>query len=205
MNLCDIMGIGVGIMYYHASQTKNIKVLEPRISNHNVPLIYFSSKRENVLVYLSNSIEKFCKETNFDYSGIYTKWGPYSFAKDGRLQLEEYYPNATEKRYKGVDAYIYYINSVPGIEKLEGIPYAFKTKIPTMVDSVEYIPDAYDAIIQEVNKGNIVLVKYDEFIKKRKTWLTHTIQKEYDGANDHPEYKYFLENHFDFLEKKNVN
>lgn len=36
-------------MYYHASQTADIKVLEPRISNHNTPLIYFSTKREIVI------------------------------------------------------------------------------------------------------------------------------------------------------------
>lgn len=188
-------------MYYHASQIKGIKVLEPRVSNHNVPLIYFSNKRENVLIYLSNAIEKYCKETNFNYNGIYSKWGPYSFTEDGRIQLEEYYPNATIKTYKGVHAYIYYINNVPGIEKLDDIPYAFKTKIPTSVDFVEYIPDAYDAIIQEVNKGNIVLIKYDEFIKKKRDWLEHIIQKEYEETIDHPEYKYFLENHFDFLKK----
>ena len=85
-----------------------------------------------------------------------------------------------KKTYKGVDAYIYYINNVPGIEKLDDIPYAFKTKMPTAVDSVEYIPDAYDSIIQEVNKDNIVLVKYDEFIKKKGTWLKRIIQKEYE-------------------------
>ena len=39
-------------MYFHASQIEKIKALEPRISNHNIPLIYFSDKRENVLVYL---------------------------------------------------------------------------------------------------------------------------------------------------------
>ena len=49
-------------MIYHASQIKDIKVLEPRVSNHNKPLVYFSSKRENVLVYLSNAVEKYCKE-----------------------------------------------------------------------------------------------------------------------------------------------
>ena len=59
-------------MYYHASSVKGIKTLEPRISNHNIPLIYFSEKRENVLVYLSNAIEKFCKETGFNYSGAYS-------------------------------------------------------------------------------------------------------------------------------------
>ena len=35
--------------FFHASQTKNIKILKPNISNHNIPLIYFSDKRENVL------------------------------------------------------------------------------------------------------------------------------------------------------------
>ena len=35
-------------MYYHASPFANIRQLEPRISNHGVPLIYFSKKRENV-------------------------------------------------------------------------------------------------------------------------------------------------------------
>ena len=36
-------------MYYHASPIKGITQLEPRISNHGIPLVYFSKKRENVL------------------------------------------------------------------------------------------------------------------------------------------------------------
>lgn len=59
-------------MYYHASSVKGIKTLEPRISNHDIPVIYFSEKRENVLVYLSNAVEKFCKEIGFTYSGVYS-------------------------------------------------------------------------------------------------------------------------------------
>ncbi len=41
--------------WYHASPTKDLTTLEPRISNHGVPLVYLSKKRENVLVYLSNA------------------------------------------------------------------------------------------------------------------------------------------------------
>ena len=52
-------------MYYHASQTGGIRCLEPRLSQHGAPLVYFSSKRENVLVYLSNAVEKCCRETGF--------------------------------------------------------------------------------------------------------------------------------------------
>lgn len=189
-------------MYYHASQTRGIKVLEPRVSNHNIPLIYFSDKRANVLVYLSNAIEKYCKQTNFNYDGNYSKWGPYSFTKDGKLQLEEYYPNATEETYKGVSAYIYYIEDIPGKEKLENIPHVFKTNIETPIDSVEYISDAYEAIMEAVAKGEIVLVKYNDFIKQKKEWLENIIKKEYDEADNHPEYKYFLKEKFDFLKNK---
>ena len=57
--------------WYHASPTKDLTTLEPRISNHGVPMVYLSRKRENVLVYLSNAVEKYCKETGFEHVG---KW-----------------------------------------------------------------------------------------------------------------------------------
>ena len=62
-------------MFYHASQIEGITTLEPRVSNHEIPLVYFSTKRENVLVYISNAIEKFCKDTGFAYDGKWQKWG----------------------------------------------------------------------------------------------------------------------------------
>ena len=40
-------------MLYHASPTGGLTVLTPHVSNHGHPLVYFSKKRENVLVYLS--------------------------------------------------------------------------------------------------------------------------------------------------------
>ncbi|MBP5725769.1 MAG: hypothetical protein J6Y48_01715, partial [Clostridia bacterium] len=62
-------------MFFHASPVKGIVQLEPRVSNHGIPLIYFSKKRENVLVYLSNANEKYCKEIGFEYDGQWHKWG----------------------------------------------------------------------------------------------------------------------------------
>ena len=81
-------------MYYHASAIGTIKQLEPKTSNHGIPLIYFSKKRENVLVYLSNAVEKYCRETGFSYEGIWQKWGSYGFDTKGIQRLEEYYPDA---------------------------------------------------------------------------------------------------------------
>ncbi len=66
-------------MFYHASNIKDITVLEPHTSNHHIPLIYFSKKRENVLVYLSNAIQKYCREKGFRYIGVWQKWASYGF------------------------------------------------------------------------------------------------------------------------------
>ena len=135
-------------MFYHASSVEGIRQLQPRISNHGVPLIYFSRKRENVLVYLSNAIEKYCRETGFAYDGIWQKWGSYGFAKDGRQCLEEYYPNALEKTYKGVSGYIYRAENIVDSGYEVKIPDAATSSLPVLVTDAEFIPDAYDEILR---------------------------------------------------------
>ena len=92
-------------MLYHASPIGGLTELRPHISNHGIPLLYFSQKRENTFVYLSNAVEKYCRETGFAYNGPWKKWGPYGFTDDGRQRLEEYYPNALEETYRGVPRY----------------------------------------------------------------------------------------------------
>jgi len=37
------------VIYYHASQTKDISFLEPHVSNHNIPLIFFLRKEKMFL------------------------------------------------------------------------------------------------------------------------------------------------------------
>ncbi len=183
-------------MYYHASQVGGIKHLEPRISNHGVPLIYFSKKRENVLVYLSNAIEKYCKETGFEYDGIWQKWGAYGFDKNGLQRLEEYYPNALEKTYKGVSGYIYYANNVIESDFDIQIPDAATSCIPVEISYVEFVPDALDAILQAERDGLITIMRYEEMSRKMKEWNTKTIREEYENAIDHPEYRHFLKGNF---------
>lgn len=179
-------------MYYHASQTQDIKVLEPSISNHNIPLIYFSDKRENVLVYLSNAVEKYCKENNFEYNGIYSTWASYGFNKEGILQIEEYYPNSTYETYKGVSGYIYSVSNIPGIKKLDEIQNVYITSNNVEVTSSEFIVDAYDEIMNMVNEGKICILKYENLSEKKLQWLENIIKKEYDEAADHPEYRFFF-------------
>lgn len=183
-------------MYFHASQTNNIKILEPRVSNHNKPLIYFSSKRENILVYLSNAVEKYCKEHSFIHNGPYCKWGPYGFDNDGVIRIEEYYPNALVDTYKGVSGYIYKIKELPNGKPMDDIPNAFISETSVEVDECEYIKDAYDEILKNEKEGLIRITRFNELSPKKKDWIRKIIKDEFNNSSDHPEYQFFLKNVF---------
>lgn len=185
-------------MYYHASPTGGIQALEPRVSNHGTPLVYFSKKRENTLVYLSNAVEKFCRDTGFVHTGKWTKWGPYGF-QNGILHLEEYYPNALEDTYRGVSGYIYYAGAIPEADTDIAIPDAAVSTAPVPVDGAEFIPDACQAILDAECRGLILITRYESLPGKRLDWIRKTMQEQYDSAGSQPEYQYFLKNKFDFI------
>jgi hypothetical protein len=183
-------------MFYHASNKKGIEMLQPRISNHNVPLIYFSKKRENVLVYLSNAIEKFCTERGFEYSGVWKKWASYGFNKDGIQRIEEYYPNALADTYRGVDGYIYSTNHVDDCGFQTQIPDVVTSEKPVVGLRCEYIPDAYEAILLAERKQLLRIIRYDEVSEEMHKWIERTIKVEYENASEHPDYRFFLEGKF---------
>ena len=186
-------------MYYHASRTPGIRQLEPRISNHNIPLIYFSKKRENVLVYLSNAVEKCCKEKGFAYDGTWSKWGPYGFEKDGRLRFEEYYPNALESTYRGVSGYVYEAAEVMDSGFALQIPDAVTSEIPVDVTGVEFVADAYEELLRAEREGRITILRYEDLSPQKNEWIRKTMLQEYADAKDHPEYQFFLRGTFSEL------
>lgn len=183
-------------MFYHASPVKGIKTFYPRISNHDMPLIYFSEKKENVLVYLSNAVEKFCKETGFNYSGVWHKWASYGFDKDGILNLEEYYPNALIDTYKGVNGYIYSAENVNVSGVTINVPYVIASRDAVEVSGCEFIRDAYEEIIKAESSRLIRITHYEQLSDSKREWICDTMKKEYETSSDHPEYRYFIENKF---------
>lgn len=185
-------------LFYHASPVDGIEILEPNVSNHNEPLLYFSDKRENVLVYLSNAVEKFCKETGFLHTGKWHKWASYGFDKNGIMQLDEYYPHALEDTYKGVSGYIYSADSLGETKDIQ-IPNAFATCCKVPVLDIEYIEDAYAEILKAEKDGLIKVRRYDELSDNMHAWIEQTIRNEYKKAENEPDYRYFLKAKFDFF------
>ena len=186
-------------MFYHASQIGGITILEPRISNHNTPLVYFSARRENVLVYLSNAVEKFCKETGFIHNGKWHKWASYGFDIDGTLRLDEYYPNAIEDTYKNVSGYIYSAEVIDEYEDNFSIIDAVATPKSVAVTNIEFVEDAYLEILKAVDTGLIKIRSYEDMDNKMLDWIETTIKKEYTEATNEPDYRYFLKAKFSFL------
>lgn len=189
-------------MFYHASNTENIKELRPNVSNHNKPLVYLTTKRENSLVYLSNAVEKYCKEIGFSHEGSYYKWCSYGFTSDGILELQEYWPDAVKDTYAGVSGYVYSMAEAPQAEAMKDIPFAATSELPVSVDACEYVPDAYEALREAADKGLIIIRSYSENSEKKLEWIKRCISSEYEKAQDIPEYKVFLEAKFgDILQK----
>ena len=185
-------------MFYHASPVGRLSTLEPRVSNHGKPLIYLSSRRENVLVYLSNAVEKHCREQGFSWNGPWYKWASYGFTRDGILQLEEYYPNATEETYKGVSGYLYQVEPAPVITRLKEIPDVYTSSQPLDTARCEFIPDAYDALLEAEAMGQLVIRRYETLSEADRKWLQKMIPQEYAKAENHPEYRCFLQSKFAF-------
>ena len=175
-------------MLYHASPIGGLTELRPHISNHGIPLLYFSQKRENTFVYLSNAVEKYCRETGFAYNGPWKKWGPYGFTDDGRQRLEEYYPNALEETYRGVSGYIYTVEKVIRRGHPVPIPDTVTSRGAVEATGCEFIPDAWEAILQAEQEGLLVLRRYEEMTEREADWLRRTVREEYRQAEDHPEY-----------------
>ena len=182
-------------MFYHASPIHCIEILEPRVSNHGEPRVYLSRKRENTLVYLSNAVEKYCRETGFAHEGPWYKWGSYGF-QNGLVRIDEYWPGALEETYKGVPGYIYAADEVPGMEEMKDIPDAVATSQPVPVLGCEYVPDACEAILTAAEAGEILVRRYHELPESMLAWIDSCIKREYEEARDIPTYRQFLEGKF---------
>ncbi len=110
--------------------------------------------------------------------------------------MEEYYPNALINTYKGISGYIYSAETIVESDFALQIPDAAASSIPSDVTGVEFIPDAYEAILQAERDGLITILRYEEMSEAMREWNARTIKEEYEKAVDHPEYRHFLRGNF---------
>ena len=175
-------------MRYHASPAKGLKTID------HLP-VYASSKRENVLVYLSDPVGRYCREHGFSYEGQAAKWGTYGFDQEGILVYEEYYPGAFEKEFRGVSGSIYTLEE-EGFEEYPFIRDVHVSMTGKRVLNEEFVEDIYEEMRKASEEGKIRICFYEELSDQRKKQIRETVLKEYEEASGHPEYRFFLQGTF---------
>ena len=182
-------------LLYHASPVPHLTELTPHVSNHGKPLVYLSDRRESGLVYLSNPVERHCKRTGFPHEGPFYKFASYGFSPEGLPVLEEYYPDAFADTFAGVSGWIYRAES-ENCAPLDGIPGAFVSETPVKVVGREFVPDAYEAILQAEREGLVLLRRYRDHSPEKLRWIAEMVKKESQNAEKHPDYQNFLQAKF---------
>ena len=81
------------------------------------------------------------------------------------------------------------------------IPDAVTSSEPVEVTGVEFVPDAYEAILAAERDGLITIMRYEEMPERMREWSVRTICEEYTEAADHPEYRHFLKGNFEEILK----
>ena len=61
---------------------------------------------------------------------------------------------------------------------------------------MEFVPDAYEAILQAEKAGLITIMRYEQMPERMREWNRRTIREEYESSPDHPEYRHFLKGNF---------
>ena len=96
------------------------------------------------------------------------KWGPYGFSEDRIQCIEEYYPKALEKTYKGASGYIYSATSIIDSRLDIRIPDCATSSLPVAISGVEYVQDAYEKILQAEKEGLIAILRYEKMTSEKK-------------------------------------
>ena len=79
------------------------------------------------------------------------------------------------------------------------IPDAAASSTPTPIKSCEFVPDAYEAILEAEKEGLISILRYEDSSKAKVEWIERKIWEEYENAADKPEYRHFIEGKFPFV------
>lgn len=143
--------------YYHCSPTAGLTVLEPRKpkSFEKPARVYMTTLLPMALMYAVQ---------NYEYS--------YGYTKEGQIYFDEYFPNALEILYRGKSASLYLCD--PESTESTQIPNEAVAESAVPVISETFIPDAYEALLEQERLGALVIYRYHELSERKLDWIRTT-------------------------------
>lgn len=192
--------------FYHASDVANLKKLTPQQSNYiQNPTLFFSSKIENVLIYLANPVKRFYEEKYGKSNQIFQKFATYGFNKDKLLFIDEYYPNALKENFENISGYIYEIEAEPNSLVENKIPFVYSTNQPQKVIKSTYIPNALNLILDFEKKGLIKINRYETLSEKKMQIIKQQVEDCFEKTNDKIFKEFLIEKFPNINLDKNIN
>ena len=156
-----------GMTYYHASPTGGLQILEPRKSP-------FLDKPTQVCMTSLRAMALFYLIRNYEYA--------YGYDRQGRLYFDDPFPEALKRLYSGKSGWLYVCRD--GEYEKTAIPNEYISYEPVYVVGAEWIPDAWQAFLEEQKRGNIRIYDYaylksePEKFAAKCAWLEREISKE---------------------------
>lgn len=135
---------------FHGSNVDGIKILEPRLADHDRPYVYMTTIDVVAAFYLCNAVEK----------PYY--WFPYGFTSEGVPIYHELYPNALKEVSDGKHGYLYIVDAEESqVIPFKNIPCARLATEPIKVTGKIEIENAYELFQKYISQGKLVLGKYE--------------------------------------------
>ena len=105
---------------------------------------------------------------NFEYT--------YGYTKEGQIYYEEYFPEALKILYKGKYASLYICN--PDHVEPTQIPNEAVTSLEVPVQEEIFIPDVYEALLEQERKGGLMIRKYEQLNERMLAWIRKAEKEE---------------------------
>lgn len=148
---------------YHGSNIGGIKILEPRLADHDRPYVYMTTLEVVSAFYLCNAVDK----------PYY--WFPYGFEKDSNIPIyHELYPNALKEVSEGISGYIYEVEAEEHqIIPFKNIPCARLAIEPIKVTGCTKVDNAYDLFMKYVEQGEMKIGRFEDKTEQQmKRWYS---------------------------------
>ena len=136
---------------YHGTTVSNIERLRSNSKDkEGNSVLYLTDNRTYSLFYIRD------REIDFVTCGV---------GEDGKVHYDEKFPNQLEVLYKGRSGYVYETDVAAEMHRIRGI---WICKGDAKVTGVKYIPDVYLAILDEIEKGNVIFLSYERLTENQK-------------------------------------
>lgn len=140
---------------YHGSNTADIKVLQPRLADHEQPYIYMTTIDVVSAFYICNAVER----------PYY--WFPYGFTQNNIPVYHELYPDAFKEISQNRKGYLYEVDAKKSqIIPFKNIPCARLGIEPIQVVDCIEIPDAYEYFMKCVAEDKLEIGRFEDKTEK---------------------------------------